>query len=221
MIITEQKPLDEIVESLGAKTKVFLVGCGDCATACKTGGEAEIQKMKKILEEKGVTVTGACIPDATCVAAKLKTALAPHLPALRQTEAVVVFSCGLGVQSFKDNDRLKLEALPGCNSLSGAVLDSQGNLWEKCAMCGQCVLGKTAGICPVALCPKGLLNGPCGGMNKGKCELDPDRDCAWVLIYREAEKKRSLESIKKIQPARNHKKAARPHVLIVNQPAAK
>lgn len=221
MIITEQKPPEEILESLAGKTKIFLIGCGDCATACKTGGEAEMQDMQKLLEEKGMTVTGICIPDATCVAAKLKTALAGHLPALRQSEAVVVFSCGLGVQSFKDNDRLRLTVLPGCNSLSGAVLDGQGNLREKCAMCGQCVLGKTAGICPVALCPKGLLNGPCGGMNKGKCELDFERDCVWVLIYREAEKKQQAEALKKIQPPRDYKKTVRPHSLIVNQPAVK
>jgi ferredoxin len=221
MIITEQKPLDEIIESLGGKTKIFLVGCGDCATACKTGGEAQAQQMKALLEEKGKTVTGSCIPDATCVAAKLKTAMAQQMQALRQSEAVIVLSCGLGLQSFRDNDRLKLFAVPGCNTLSGAVLDSQGNLWEKCAMCGQCVLGKTFGICPVALCSKGLLNGPCGGMNKGKCELDAERDCAWVLIYKEAEKRQSLDALKKMQPPRNHKKAMRPHSLVINQPTAK
>ncbi|MFA6384872.1 MAG: methylenetetrahydrofolate reductase C-terminal domain-containing protein [Candidatus Omnitrophota bacterium] len=217
MIITEQKPLAEIIESLAGKTKIFLVGCGDCATACNTGGETQVSQIKKQLEEQGKTVVGMCVPDAACVAAKLKVSTAKQIPAMRQAEAAVIFSCGLGVQSFKDNDRLNLTVLPGCNTLSGAVLDSQGNLWEKCAMCGQCVLGKTSGICPVALCSKGILNGPCGGMNKGKCELDPDRDCAWVLIYNEALKKNSIDALKKIQPPRDHKKAMKPHKLIVKQ----
>ncbi|MFA5099917.1 MAG: methylenetetrahydrofolate reductase C-terminal domain-containing protein, partial [Candidatus Omnitrophota bacterium] len=163
MIITEQKPLAEIIESLAGKTRIFLVGCGDCATVCNTGGETQVLEMKKLLEEQGKMVTGTCVPDATCVAAKLKLSTAKQMQAMRQAEAVIVLSCGLGVQSVKDNDRLNLAVLPGCNTLSGAVLDSQGNLWEKCAMCGQCVLGQTAGICPVALCSKGLLNGPCGG----------------------------------------------------------
>jgi len=217
VIITEQKPLAEILESLAGAAKIFLVGCGDCATSCHTGGEAQVLQLKKLLEAQGKTVVGVCIPDAACVAAKLKLAAVKHMQSMRQADAVVVLSCGLGVQSFKDNDRLGLPVFPGCDTLGGAVLDGQGNLWEKCAMCGQCVLGKTFGICPVALCPKGMLNGPCGGMNKGKCELDPDRDCVWALIYKEAQKKNSLDVFKKIQPPRDHKKALKPHKLIVNQ----
>lgn len=217
MIITEQKPRAEIIESLAGAAKIFLVGCGDCATSCHTGGEAQVLQLKKLLEEQGKTVVGVCIPDATCVAAKLKLATVKHMQSMRQAEAVVVLSCGLGVQSFKANDRLGLPVFPGCNTLGGAVLDGQGNLWEKCAMCGQCILGQTFGICPVALCSKGLLNGPCGGMNKGKCELDPDRDCVWALIYKEAQKNNSLDAFKKIQPPRDHKKAMKPHKLFVNQ----
>jgi hypothetical protein len=119
----------------------------------------------------------------------------------------------LGVQSVKDNDRLGLAVLPGCNTLFGAVMDSQGNFQEKCSLCGNCVLEATAGICPITLCPKGLLNGPCGGMNKGKCELDKDRDCAWVLIYRELEKKQKLNQIKEIRKPRDFKKTLKPQKL--------
>ena len=221
MIITEQKPLQEILRSLEKHARIFLVGCGDCATACNTGGQSQLDAIKKSLEEQGKTVVGTCIPDATCVAAKLKVSTAKQMQAMRQADAVLVFSCGLGVQSFRDNDRLNLPVLPGCNTMSGALLDSLGNLWEKCAMCGQCVLGETCGICPVALCSKGLLNGPCGGMNKGKCELDSERECAWVLIYKEAQKRQALDALKKIQAPRDHKKAMRPHALVVNRPVTK
>ncbi|MCX5704008.1 MAG: methylenetetrahydrofolate reductase C-terminal domain-containing protein, partial [Candidatus Omnitrophica bacterium] len=162
MIITEQKPIAEIIDSLKGYTKIFLVGCGECAATCKTGGEPELAKMKQLLEEQGKTIVGQCMPSAPCVAAKIKTELAKNMKALREAEAILVLACGLGVQSVKDNDRLGLTVLPCCNTLFGAVLDSQGNFYEKCSMCGECVLDITGGICPITLCAKGLLNGPCG-----------------------------------------------------------
>ncbi len=213
MIITEQKPLKEILEILGAHTKIFLVGCGECAATCKTGGEPELAKMKAQLEEQGKTVVGMCIPSAPCVAAKIKTESAKNMKALREAEAILVLACGLGVQSVKDNDRLGRAVFPACNSLFGAVVDGQGNFLEKCSLCGECVLDLTAGICPITLCAKGLLNGPCGGMNKGKCEVDKDKDCAWVLIYRELEKKNKLADLKKIQEPKDFKKTTRPRRL--------
>lgn len=215
MIISQLKPLDELLSSLKEYKKIFLVGCGECATTCKTGGEEEVLKMRQDLEEEGKIITGSCIPSAPCVAAKLKTELAKNLKALRQSEAVLVLACGLGVQSFKDNDRLNLAVLPACDTLFGAVMDAQGNFFEKCSMCSECVLGQTAGICPVTLCPKGLLNGPCGGMNKGKCEVDNQRDCAWVLIYQELEKNKKLESLKEVRAPKDFKKLIRPHKLIM------
>jgi len=217
MIISEQKPLQEIIESLKDYKKIFLVGCGECATTCKTGGEPELLKMKQLLEEQGKTVLGTCIPNAPCVASQIKTELAKNMKVLREAEAILVLACGLGIQSVKDNDRLEHVVLPACNTLFGAVLDAQGNFYEKCSMCGECVLDVTGGICPITLCAKGLLNGPCGGMDKGKCEVDKDKDCAWVLIYQELEKRKKLGKIKKIQPAKDYKKAAKPHKLIITK----
>jgi ferredoxin len=217
MIVSEPKPFVELLDSLKEYHKIFLVGCGDCATACKTGGEEQLLEMKKQLEGQGKTVLGVCIPESTCVAAKLKTELAKNMQLLRQADAILVLSCGLGVQSVKDNDRLGLSILPGCNTVFGATMDSLGNFQEKCSMCADCVLEVTGGICPITLCPKSLLNGPCGGMNKGKCELDKDRDCAWVLIYRELEKKQKLDKIKKIHGPRDFKKALKPHKLVFSK----
>ena len=105
---------------------------------------------------------GSCFPSAPCIASQIKAELAKNLKILREAEAVVVLACGLGVQSLKENDRLGLAVLPGCNSLFGAVMDSQGVFHEKCSLCGECLLDITAGICPLTLCAKGLLNGPCG-----------------------------------------------------------
>ena len=214
MIISRQKLLDDLLFSLKEYNKIFLVGCGECATACKSGGQPEVIKMQALLESAGKVITGACIPSAPCVAAKLKTELAKNMQALRQSEAVLILACGLGVASFKDNDRLDLAVLPACDTLFGATMDAQGNFFEKCSMCAECVLGQTAGICPITLCPKGLLNGPCGGVNQGKCEVNKDNDCAWVLIYKQLEKKNKLDNLRKIQEPKDFQKAVKPHKLV-------
>lgn len=215
MIVTEQKPLQEILESLKRYSRIFLVGCGECAATCKTGGEPELLKMKAQLEGQGKAVLGMCLPDAPCVASQIKSELAKNIKVLREAEAVLVMACGLGAQSAKDNDRIGLAFLPACNTLCGAVLDAKGDFYEKCSLCGECVLGVTGGICPITLCAKGLLNGPCGGVNKGKCETDKDRDCAWVLIYKELEKKGKLKDFQEIRQAKDFKKSNKPHKLIM------
>jgi len=217
MIVTEQKSIEEIIDSLTGYSKIFLIGCGECAATCKTGGEPELAKMKQLLEEKGKTVVGMCMPDAPCIASQIKTELAKNMKALREAEAILVLACGLGVQSVKDNDRLGLVVFPALNSVFGAVLDAAGNFLEKCSLCGECVLDVTGGICPITLCPKGLLNGPCGGMDKGKCEVDKDKDCAWVLIYKELDKQKKLEIMKKAQAPKDFKKATKPHRLMASK----
>ena len=104
--------------------------------------------MGQLLKQSGKTITGSCVPSAPCVAAKLKAELAKHLNALRQSEAVLVLACGLGVQSFKENDRFNLAVFPACDSLFGATMDAQGNFFEKCSMCAECVLAVTGGGLP-------------------------------------------------------------------------
>ncbi len=215
MIISQQKPLKDLLSSLKEYHRVFLVGCGECATTCKSGGEPEVAKMQQELEAAGKVITGSCIPSAPCVAAKLKTELAKNIQALRQSEAVLILACGLGVQSFKDNDRLDLAVFPAADTLFGAVMDAQGNFFEKCSMCSECVLDVTAGICPITLCPKSLLNGPCGGVNQGKCEVDNQKDCVWILIYRELDKKKKLALLKEIRKPKDFMKSAKPHKLMM------
>jgi len=210
MIVTEQKPIKEILEALKGYTKVFLIGCGECATVCKTGGEEEVVGIRKVLEEEGKTVLGLSVPGVPCIAGQIKMELAKSSKVLRETEAILVLACGLGTQSVKDNDRFNLAVFPACNTLFGAVVDAQGNFLEKCSLCGDCVLGINAGICPITRCSKGLLNGPCGGMDQGKCEVDKERDCAWVLIYKELEKKGQRDILKKIHPPRDFKKSIKP-----------
>ena len=216
MIVTKRKPLEEITGFLKGQDKVFIVGCGECSTTCHTGGEKEVVEMKQYLESQGKKVTGWVIPNAPCIAAQTKTAFAQNMPALKDTQAILVMSCGLGVQSVKACDRMGVEVLPACDSLFGTLMDAKGNFHEVCSNCGECVLDKTGCICPITRCPKGLLNGPCGGVIKGKCEVDRERDCAWVLIYKELEKKGQLDKIKELSKPKDYSKTTKPHKMLVN-----
>ena len=217
MIVTQKKPLEEVVNSLKGKEKVFLIGCGECSTTCQTGGEKEVLEMKQHLESQGKKVTGWVIPNAPCIAAQIKTAFAKNIPALKDSQAILVLSCGLGAQSVKENERFGLAVVPALNSMFGTLVDARGNFHEVCSNCGECVLDMTGCICPITRCPKGLLNGPCGGVIQGKCEVDRERDCAWVLIYKELEKQGRLDKIKAISKPKDYSKTTKPQKVLVNR----
>lgn len=211
MIVTEQKPIDEILENLKNEKNIFLIGCGECSTTCKTGGEKEVIQMRERLICAGKNITGFIIPKAPCVGSQVIGGLAKYRTALESSDSILVLACGLGVQSVKENLRQKKEVHAGCNTLFMSVLDKTGNLLsERCSACSDCILDSTGGICPVTRCPKGLLNGPCGGMNKGKCEVDEDKDCAWVLIYHELEENDGISRAKKIHQAKDYSRILKP-----------
>jgi len=213
MIITKQKELKEILKFLEGQTKVFIIGCGECSTTCRTGGEDDVKRVREALEKEKKVVTGYCIPSAPCVAAKLKLELAKNRKAIESSDAILVLACGLGIQSVKDNLRIDRPIHVGCDTLFMGQVDSNGAFFEKCSACGDCVLELTGLICPVTRCPKSLLNGPCGGQNKGKCEVDEDKDCAWVLIYNELKKQNKLDLFRQIKPPKDHSKSIRPRNL--------
>ncbi len=216
MIVTQRKPLEEISNSLKKHSKIFLIGCGECSTTCKTGGEKEVLEMKQYLEGQGKKVTGWVIPNAPCIAAQTKTAFAQNMAALKDSQAILVLSCGLGAQSVKQCDRFGLQVYPALNSLFGSLMDARGNFYEVCSNCGECVLDMTGCICPITRCPKGLLNGPCGGVIKGKCEVDRERDCVWVLIHQELAKTGQLDKMKAISKPKDYSKTVKPHKALVN-----
>lgn len=183
MIITQKKPVEELLAMLSGVKKVALVGCGTCASACQTGGEKELEDMKRFLEERGFEVVGTALPDECCHKLLVKR----DLRALKNSgaEAIVGLSCGDGVQTVADN--VDLPVYPANNTMFLGQVERVGIFHEYCRMCGDCVLGDTGGVCPVTRCAKSLVNGPCGGQKNGKCEVCPDNDCAWVLIYRRLE----------------------------------
>lgn len=213
MIITKQKEFNFILDLVKDKKNIFLVGCGECATTCKSGGEEQILDIKKKLEQAGKNVTGWVVPDASCVASQIKISMAKNRQALKNTDAVLVFACGSGAQCFKENDRMNLDVYSGNDTLFAATVDSDGNFKEVCSSCGDCILDLTEGVCPITRCAKGLLNGPCGGQKDGKCEVDRQKDCAWILIYKLKAEKKKINDLKKINKIRDYKKSLKPHSL--------
>jgi len=215
LIITKQKEFKDILKALEGQRKIFIVGCGECSATCKTGGEDDVKKVKSALEKEGKEVTGYCIPSAPCVASKVKLELAKNRKTIESSDAILVFACGLGIQSIKDNLRTEKPIHIGCDTLFMGQVDSSNAFLERCAACGDCVLELTGLICPVTRCPKALLNGPCGGQDKGKCEVDKDKDCAWILIYNELKKQNKLHLLKQTKPPKDHSKSVRPRNLTV------
>jgi len=213
MIITKQKEFKEVLKHLAGQDKVFLIGCGECSTTCKTGGEAEVIAMVRALEKNGKAITGYCIPSAPCVAAQVKLAIAKNKKKIDASDAVLVLACGLGIQSVKDNLRCDKPIHIACDTLFMGAVDAGGAFLEKCSACGDCVLETTGMICPVTRCPKALLNGPCGGQDKGKCEVDKTRDCVWILIYDELKKRGKLGLLREIKAPKDHSKMAKPRQL--------
>lgn len=183
MIITKPRDWERIkrnLDEIGAH-KVFIMGCGQCATVAHTGGEPEVLKAKLAIEQTGREVTGWAVGEVTCHLGGTKLDARKHVGELNAADAVLVLSCGAGVQTVAD--AVNKPVLPGLESAFLGNVIRNGVFEERCQMCGDCVLDLTAGICPVTTCPKGLLNGPCGGMWDGKCEVLRDRDCTHVRIH--------------------------------------
>ena len=69
-----------------------------------------------------------------------------------------------------------------------------------CRMCGNCLLQETAFICPME-CPKGMRNGPCGGITPSmNCYIDETRKCIWYCIYKRAEQLGREEMLLEVLP---------------------
>ena len=206
MIITQRKPMEDLLAMLEGVQKVALVGCGNCASACQTGGENEVREMKALLESKGIEVVGTLVPEECCH----KMLVKKELKALRDSgaQAILGMACGDGVQTVADN--AEVPVYPANDTLFLGQIERVGIFHEYCRMCGDCVLGETGGICPVTRCAKGLVNGPCGGQKNGKCEVDPENDCAWILIYKRLEKLGQLHKLTGPVPDRDHDRMAHP-----------
>lgn len=209
MIISEKKPLADILKSLEGARKVFILGCADCATLCGTGGETEAEDMRLKLEKEGLKVTGMLVPNTPCHVLKVRRELSISRSEIDEADAVLVLACGSGVQSVSEVLPRKT-VVPGLNSLFLGNVLRHGLFDERCSMCGDCVLDRTMGICPVTRCAKGLQNGPCGGSRDGKCEVMGDRECAWSLIFDRFQKAGRTDLLLKYQPMKDFEISIKP-----------
>ena len=207
MIVGDLKPLDEIEASIRGYGRVLVVGCRGCVTVCNTGGEKEVAVLASQLRIAGqargeerevseVTIERQCDFEY----------IDPMLPRIEDADVVLSLACGAGVQHVAEAsaglDR-PVQVVPGINTTFLGAAKEQGVWAERCQGCGDCVLEITGGVCPIARCSKSLLNGPCGGSAGGKCEIDPDVDCAWQLIYDRLTTIGKLENMTRVLPIRN------------------
>ena len=180
MLISKQKPLEEILSYLEGDKSVFVVGCKGCAEGWASGGEKQVGGMKATLQEKGKTVTGSVVIDMLCDATLTRLKLRAFRKEIAAADSILVLTDGSGVQTVAEVvDKV---VHPGCNTLSSGGAHAEWKESERCLECGDCVLEFTGGLCPVARCSKLLLNGPCGGSQGGKCEVDASIPCVWQQI---------------------------------------
>ncbi len=208
MIITEKKEYKKILESLKGTDSIYVVGCGRCATSCSTGGEEQVMDIAASLKKDGKKITGSYVIEAPCDERLVLKFSRAEAAKIKKADALLVLGCGAGVQTI--SDVVKLPTFPALESIFLGKTKSLGRFYELCVMCGDCALDETGGICPVARCSKHLMNGPCGGSYKGKCEVDQSLDCAWYLIFERLKELNQFDKVRKFQKPKDRSKSIRP-----------
>jgi hypothetical protein len=194
MIITKKRDFQDLMENIKNYKSFFLIGCSECASLCGTGSQEAIDALTEALKGEGKDVTGGFVAKTGCQVLGTKTELKQFKEQLDKTECILIMSCGAGTQAaveiFEDKP-----VYPTNDSLFLGNMTRFQMFDERCSLCGKCILDKTGGICPITACPKGILNGPCGGCKDGKCEVSPDIKCAWVRIYERMKKLDRLQDL--------------------------
>jgi len=216
MHATIQKKLDVILGCLKPGEGVFVVGCGNCAEKCKSGGPAETEEMAARLKAKGIDVVGfASTPSGVSLcklAACRKMLREEHAKETGAAGAFLVLACGQGIHTVIDATEGGIVHV-GCDTIFGGETEKESFIREYCSLCGDCIVEFTGGLCPMTLCSKGLLNGPCGGARGGKCEVDREKDCGWHLIYERLRAAGKLEMMERYQEPKNYARWSRPRSL--------
>ncbi|MFC2022775.1 methylenetetrahydrofolate reductase C-terminal domain-containing protein [Chloroflexota bacterium] len=208
--ITRQKPFEEIKKRLDGLDRLFIAGCGTCTTMTRTGGVDQVNEMSSRLQELGKRVSGWTVIPTACDE-MTGVAMEENRQAILSVNCILAMTCALGVHRM--SLYIDRPIIPLLDTLFIGVEDSPGYFNEVCSQCGQCILGETAGICPITLCHKGLVNGPCGGTNNGKCEVDKERDCAWTIIYQRLKEQGQLDLMRRYYPPRNFQLLPRPRAV--------
>ena len=203
MIVGEQKPLEEIKEMVADYERILILGCGTCVTVCFTGGEKEAGILASALR-MATKIDGQekAFDEATVQRQCEWEFLDAIDEKIREYDLILSMACGVGVQAIVERFP-EARVAPAINTTFLGLPEEHGLWTERCAACGECVLHRTAGICPIARCAKSLLNGPCGGSQNGKCEVDPEVPCAWQLIYDRLKAQGRLDQMLEIIPVKD------------------
>ena len=210
MIVGERKPFEEIKEKVQDFKNILILGCGTCVSVCMAGGEKEVgllasqlrmaaKKDKKDIQIGEMTIQRQCDREY----------IEPIREEASKYDLILSVACGAGVQYVAELLEPQI-VVPGLNTRCIGVAEAEGEWGERCRACGNCVLGETGGICPIAICAKSLVNGPCGGTNDGKCEVSKDKECAWTIIYNRLDKQGKLDNIRKIFPPKKYSAQTHP-----------
>jgi ferredoxin len=203
MIVAEKKPVEEIIAQVKDFNKILIAGCNECVTVCEAGGKKEVGILASALRmyflNEGKKVE---IDEVTLERQCDHEYLEEIRDRIDQYDAVLSLACGVGVQ-FMAEKYFSTPVFPGVNTCFMGAAEERGVWSERCQGCGQCILGETAGICPISRCAKRLLNGPCGGSTKGKCEINKELDCAWQLIIDRLKELDRLDDYEKIMPIKD------------------
>jgi ferredoxin len=203
MIVAEKKPVEEIIAQVKDFNKILIAGCNECVTVCEAGGKKEVGILASALRmyflNEGKKVE---IDEVTLERQCDHEYLEEIRDRIDQYDAVLSLACGVGVQ-FMAEKYFSTPVFPGVNTCFMGAAEERGVWSERCQACGQCILGETAGICPISRCAKRLLNGPCGGSTKGKCEINKELDCAWQLIIDRLKELDRLDDYEKIMPIKD------------------
>jgi ferredoxin len=212
MIITGRKDFEKISESLAPYRKLAVMGCGLCAATCETGGEKQVREMARMLTARGKEIVGELMVEGVCHKRLLEQLQRREKGALEGAEALLVLACGSGTQTVSE-----VFAVPVCAGLDTLFLGQirrHGDFRQVCMLCGDCGLEGEISICPIARCPKSLVNGPCGGAEEGRCEVIGENRCVWIEIFEESTRRGKVAALRKIKGPRDHSRSLHPgHVV--------
>ena len=198
MLITQIKPMDEILSLAGDNT--VIISCEGCKEVYFPEIEASAAQNELLVNGTALAVI---VTDYVCSCDNLSLQVKRYMDKINAADTLLVFACGVGVQTVAEKfiDKPVFAAcdtypLPGCQGVTPLEFD--------CDQCGECYLNDTCAICPITACAKSLLNGQCGGAKNGKCEVDEDMDCGWERIYRKLEKSEHLGSLRPVVRLRDY-----------------
>lgn len=202
MIVAQRKSVPELAEILEGKKKILILGCGTCVTVCLAGGEREVSILSSALRiHSGLKNLGFQIEELTIERQCDNVFIEKAAEAVNRNDVVLSLGCGAGVQAIAE--RYDKPVYAGLDTEFIGILEERATWTEKCISCGKCVLHSYGGICPVTRCAKHMLNGPCSGSREDRCEVRPDRPCAWQLIYQRLKKTGELHKLKEVKAPKN------------------